>query len=141
MCVGIFSEACARIFFFPEDPRAMETAEGLGRPVPEVSSIRAGSDPGGRLRPRGAHTHPGRVQGSAAVLGGAAGVTGLIRCCDAEGWGPLGTSESSSVLLGLPDIPQDTSVSLMSTPNFVNFAVIFQGREENVQGKMDVSGL
>lgn len=54
--------------FFPQGSTRCEDGGRLGRPGPEVSSIRAGSDPGGQLRPRGAHAHPGRVQGSAAVL-------------------------------------------------------------------------
>lgn len=64
VCVWIFLDVC--LFF----PQASTRGGGrLSRPGPEASSIRDGSDPGGRLRPHGAHAHPGRVQGSPAVLG------------------------------------------------------------------------
>lgn len=87
--VGVdFFEVC---FFSHKDTYATETEGGLGRPVREASSIKAGSDPGGRLRPRGAHAHARRVQGSAAVLGEPVELQDSL---GAEGWGTLWTSWS-----------------------------------------------
>lgn len=82
---------------FPQGSTHREDRGRLGRPGPEASSIRAGSDPGGRLRPRGAHSHPGQIQGSAAVLGGPEEVQVAVMLDGGGLWGPRSLAPSSRV--------------------------------------------
>lgn len=98
MCARIFLGACV---FFPLKIHP-KTGEGLGRPLSETLSIRAGCDPGGRLWSGGVHAHPGRVQGSAAVLGEPVELQDSL---DAEGWGTLGSPPFSSVQVGSDKTP------------------------------------
>lgn len=71
------------LFFSLFLPASVHTSKTKGDKepslVPEESSIRTGSDPGGQMQSRGARTHPGWIQGSSAVAQGARGVVRLIR--------------------------------------------------------------
>lgn len=88
--VGVdFFEVC---FFFPTKIRTpRRQKEGSAVPCARRHPSELGLTLEDGCGPRGAHAHPGRVQGSAAVLGEPVELQDSL---GAEGWGTLWTSWS-----------------------------------------------